>query len=61
MIQTTLDVSFDKPCGPLPYVMYVYEGRLASPFRSESVAMFRKLWFVVRFQNGPYYLLNHFI
>ena len=61
IIKTPFDISFDEPFGPLPYFVYFGKGRLASPFRSESVAVFRELWFVVRFQNGSYYLLNHFI
>ena len=40
MIQATFDVPFDKPLRPYPYITYVSEGRVASPFRSESVAVF---------------------
>ena len=39
MIQTAFDVSFNKPFSPYPNVMYFGEGCLASPLRSESVAM----------------------
>jgi len=60
-VETTLDVSFDEPFGPLPDLLDFDKGRMASPFRSESVAVFRELWFVIRLQDGPYYLLNHFI
>ena len=48
IIETTLDVSFDEPFGPLPYLLDFDEGRMASPFRSESVTVFRELWFVIR-------------
>ena len=39
VIVTTLDVSFDKPLGPCPCFMDIYQGRLASLVRSESVAV----------------------
>ena len=38
-IEATLDVPFDEPLGPLPYMMDFDEGRVASPFRSESVTV----------------------
>ena len=38
-IETTLDVSFDEPFGPQPCLMDFYEGRLASPFWSETVTV----------------------
>ena len=47
IIETTLDVSFDEPFGPLPDLLDFDKGRMASPFRSESVAVFRELWFVI--------------
>ena len=39
ILETTLDVSFDEPFGPHPNIVYFGEGRLASPFRSESVTV----------------------
>ncbi len=60
MIQATLDVSFDEPCGPVPCVMDFCQGRLASPFRSETMAVVRKLGLIVGFQDGTDYILNHF-
>ena len=38
-IETSFDVSFNKPFSPYPNVMDFGEGCLASPFRSESVAV----------------------
>src|SRR4030095_6402496 len=60
-IQTPFDVSFDEPLGPLPDLVDLFEGRVASPVRSESVAMFGEWWFIVGFQNGAYDVLHHFI
>jgi hypothetical protein len=40
IIEASFDVSFNKPFSPYPNVAYFGEGCLASPFRSESVAMF---------------------
>ena len=39
IIEASFDVSFNKPFRPYPNVMYFGEGCLASPLRSESVAM----------------------
>ena len=39
IIEASFDVSFNKPFSPYPNVMYFGEGCLASPFRSESVAV----------------------
>src|SRR5262249_12577594 len=61
VVEASFDVAFDKPFRPYPHVMYCGEGRLASPVRSEAVAVFRELSFVVRFQDGSYYFLYHFI
>src|SRR2546427_11742047 len=60
-IEAPLDISFDEPLCPRLLVVDFLKGRVASPFWPESVAMFRELWFVIRFKNGAYYLLNHFI
>jgi len=60
MIQTTLDVSFNEPFGPVPCIMDFCQGRLASPFRSETMAMVRKLGLIVSLQDGANYILNHF-
>lgn len=60
VVEASLDVSFEEPCGPYPYVVYCGSGRMASPFRSASVAVVRAVWFVGRFQDGPYYFLNYF-
>src|SRR5437660_33880 len=49
IIEATLDVSFDEPFGPVPCVMDFCQGRLASPFRSETMAVVRKLWLIVGF------------
>jgi len=61
VIETSFDVAFDEPLSPYPHVVYFGEGRLASPLRSASVAVLRAWWFVVRFQDGSYYFLNHFL
>ena len=57
VLETTLDVSFNEPFGPVPCIMDFCQGRLASPSRSEPVTMLGKLWFIVRLQNGSYYIL----
>src|SRR5262245_48864414 len=58
-IEASLDVPFDEPFGPCPRVVDFGQGRLASPFRSESVAVSRELWFIIGFQYGAYYVLYH--
>src|SRR6266702_5150918 len=58
-IEATLDVSFDEPFGTVPCVMDFCHSRLASPFRSETMAVVRKLWLIVGFQDGTDYILNH--
>src|SRR5215467_2592682 len=57
--ETTLDVSFNEPFGPVPCLMDFCQGRLASPVRSEPVTVLGKLWFIVCLQDGSYYILNH--
>src|SRR5713101_7044607 len=47
ILEATLDVSFDEPFGPVPCVMDFCQGRLASLFRSETMAVVRKLWLIV--------------
>src|SRR6266536_6726537 len=59
-IEATLDVSFDEPFGPVPGIMDFCQGRLASPFRSETMAVVRKLGLIVGFQDRTDYILNHF-
>src|SRR5882762_2460691 len=58
-IETTLDVSFNEPFGPVPCIMDFCQGRLASPSWSEPVTVLGKLWFIVCLKNGSYYILNH--
>ncbi len=60
ILEATLDVSFDEPFRPVPCVMDFCQGRLASPFRSETMAVVRELWLIVGFQDGTDYILNHF-
>src|SRR5258705_3202521 len=60
VIETALDVAFDEPFGPVPCIMDFCQGRLASPFRSETMAVVRKLWLIVGFQDRTDYILNHF-
>ena len=60
ILETTLDVAFDEPFGPVPCIMDFCQGRLASPFRSETMAMVRKLGLIVSLQDGANYILNHF-
>ena len=59
--ETPFDVSFDEPLGPLPDLVDLFEGRVASPVRSESVAMFGEWWFLGGFQDGASDVLHHFI
>ena len=42
-IETSLDISFDEPLGPWPEFVNFFEGRVASPARSESVGVVREL------------------
>ena len=60
-IQAAFDVAFDEPLGTCPGLADLVQGRVASPFRSESVAVCGELWFIIGFQNGAYYVLYHFI
>ena len=39
IIEATFDVSFDEPFSPFPRLVDVDEGRMASLFRSEAVAV----------------------
>ena len=48
-IETTLDVSFDEPLGACPGLADLVQRRVASPVRSETVAMGGELWFIIRF------------
>jgi len=57
MLETALDVAFDEPCGPVPCLMDFCQGRLASPFRSETMAMVRTLGLIVSLQDGANYIL----
>jgi hypothetical protein len=49
-IEAGLDVPFDEPFGPCPGFVYLGEGRMASPLRSETVGSVRKLGFVICFK-----------
>ena len=60
-IETTLDVSFDKPFSPYPKIVNFGEGRLASPVWSEAVTVVRELWFIIGFQYGAYYIFHYLI
>ena len=60
ILETALDVAFDESFGPVPCLMDFCQGRLASPFRSEAMAMVRKLGLIVSLQDGANYILNHF-
>src|SRR5437867_8938133 len=61
IIVASLDISFYEPLRPWPVFLYSFEGRVASPARSESMGMVGELWFVVCFQNASYNFLNHFV
>jgi hypothetical protein len=50
IIEAAFDVSFDEPFGPCPGFVYLGEGRMASPLRSETVGSVRKLGFVICFK-----------
>jgi hypothetical protein len=56
-IETALDVAFDEPFGPVPCIMDFCEGRMASPVRSETMAMVRKLGLIVSLKDGANYIL----
>jgi hypothetical protein len=49
VVETPFDISFDEPLGPWPELVYFFEGRVASPARSESVGVVGELWFVLNF------------
>src|SRR5881296_685679 len=60
-IETPFAVAFDAPLGPLPDLVELFQGRVASPFRSASVAMFGAWWCIGGFQEGAYDVLHHFL
>src|SRR5262245_30247556 len=59
VIETTLDVSFNEPFGPVPCIMDFCQDRLTSPAQSEPMTVLGKLWFIVYLKDGSYYILNH--
>src|SRR5215813_2364718 len=60
-IEASFDVAFDEPLGACPGLADLVQGRVASPVRSEAVAMGGELWFIIRFEDGAYDVLHHFI
>jgi hypothetical protein len=52
VVETPVDVSFEKPLRSRPVALHSAERRVAATMRAEPVAMVREVRLKVRLQNG---------